>query len=100
MYTALTALVTKVKPLPKSAIPQCWITWLQNLRKHPSVLLTDLEDPEEGDDPVNMREDDIKIVEQLQRMIQNVVESNQQERLEQPKETWQLSTNFWIISGS
>ena len=70
LHTVIEAMVREVKPLPKKAIPQCWYTWLQKLRKNPSVLIEDL--PEHLPDrqgPVNITVDEIKQLEKLKDLL-------------------------------
>ena len=71
LHKVLAAMITQVKPMSKRAIPQCWIKWLQKLREHPSALLTDLKNLQDNDGPVNLPEDDIRILEQLQILLQS-----------------------------
>ena len=69
LHKVLAAMVTKVKPLSKIPIPQCWIQWLQNLREDPIVRLTDLTDLPNSNGPANIPEGDIRILEKLHGLL-------------------------------
>ena len=69
LHTVIEAMVKKVRPLSKKAIPQSWFAWLQKLRENPSVLKTDLPDLIDRQGPVNLTVEEIKQLERLKDLL-------------------------------
>ena len=69
LHTVIEAMVKKVRPLSKKAIPQSWFAWLQKLRENPSVLITDLPDLIDRQGPVNLTVEEIKQLERLKDLL-------------------------------
>ena len=71
LHKVIAAMVIKVNPMSKGSIPQCWIKWLQKIRENPSVLLADLKDLQDNDGPINIPEDDVRILKELQILLES-----------------------------
>ena len=86
LHKVITAMVTKVNPMSKGAIPRCWIKWLQKLRELPSAVLTDLKDLQGNEGPVNIPEDDVTILKELQMLLESDFKPAQQRHQDMPDE--------------
>ena len=71
LHRVVTAMVTKVSSLPPKAIPQCWITWLQDLRKNPVVSIAELEDFQDTNDFVNLSDDEVEKLTFLKEQLES-----------------------------
>ena len=68
-HKVVSAMVTGVKPLPKVPIPQCWITWLQFLRRNPIVTIAELEPFPDSNDSLNLSDDQVEKLTFLKSLI-------------------------------
>ena len=71
LHRVVTAMVTGVSSLPPKAIPQCWITWLQDLRKNPVVSIAELEDFQDTNDFVNLSDDEVEKLTFLKEQLES-----------------------------